>query len=67
LKDFHHVHKTWSDRAQEMFYSPDGLKGVSITANPDGKGVFAVTYMKLSSNLTTKQEDAFDPSNPSCK
>jgi hypothetical protein len=67
LKDFHHVHKVWSNRAQEMFYSPDGSKGVSITATPDGKRVFAVTYMKLSANLTTHQEDLFDPSNTSCK
>jgi hypothetical protein len=67
LKDFHYVHKVWSDRPQEMFYSPDGSKGVSITGIPDGKRVFAVTYMKFSSNLTTHQEDAFDPSNPSCK
>jgi hypothetical protein len=67
LKDFHYVHKVWSDRPQEMFYSPDGSKGISITGTPDGKYVFAVTYMKLSSNLTTHQEDAFDPSNASCK
>jgi hypothetical protein len=67
LKSFHYVHKVWGDRAQEMFYSPDGSKGVGITGTPDGKKVFAVTYMKFSSNLTTHQEDAFDPSNPSCK
>ncbi|HEY1676926.1 MAG TPA: hypothetical protein VGG04_04420 [Candidatus Sulfotelmatobacter sp.] len=67
LKDFHHVHKVWSERAQEMFYSPDGSKGITITATPDGKRVFAVTYIKLSGNLTTHQEDTFDPSNPSCK
>lgn len=67
LKSFHYVHKVWDNRAQEIFYSPDGSRGVGITGVPDGKGVFAVTYMKFSSNLTTHQEDAFDPSNPSCK
>jgi hypothetical protein len=67
LKDFHYVHKVWDNRAQELFYSPDGMKAVGITGVPDGKGVFAVTYMKLSSKLTTHQEDAFDPSNPACK
>ena len=67
LKSFHYVHKTWSDRPQESFFSPDGSKGIGITGTPDGKRVFAVTYMKFSSNLTTQQEDAFDPSNPSCK
>jgi hypothetical protein len=67
LKNFHYVHKVWDARPQELFYSPDGSRGVSITGTPDGKGVFAVTYIKLSSNLTTHQEDAFDPSNPNCK
>lgn len=67
LKNFHYVHKVWDNRAQEIFYSPDGSRGVGITGTPDGKGVFAVTYMKFSSNLTTRQENAFDPSNPTCK
>jgi hypothetical protein len=67
LKGFHYVHKMWSDRAQEMFYSPDGSKGISITGVPSGKRVFAVTYIKFSANLTTHQQDAFDPSNPTCK
>lgn len=67
LKSFHYVHKVWDDRAQEMFYSPDGSRGISITGTPDGKGVFDVGYIKLSSNLTTHQEDAFEPSNPGCK
>lgn len=67
LKNFHYVHKMWDNRAQELFYSPDGSKGVGLTGIPDGKRVFAVTYMKFSSNLTTHQEDAFSPSNPSCK
>jgi hypothetical protein len=50
-----------------MFYSADGSKGVSITGIQDGEGVFNVVYLKMSSRLTTHQEDAFDPSNPSCK
>jgi hypothetical protein len=67
LNSFHYVHKVWSNRAQEMFYSADGSKGVSITGIQDGEGVFNVVYLKMSSRLTTHQEDAFDPSNPSCK
>lgn len=67
LKNFHYVHKVWDNRAQELFYSPDGSRGVGITGNPDGKGVFAVAYIKISANLTIHQEDAFEPSNPSCK
>lgn len=67
LNGFHYVHKEWSKRAQEMFYSPDGSKGVSLTGSPSGPGVYAVTYMKMPVKLTTHQMDAFDPSNPSCK
>lgn len=67
LKNFHYVHKLWSDRAQELFYSPDGSRATGITGTPDGKRVFAVTYMKFSSNLTEHQENAFSPSNPGCK
>lgn len=67
LKNFHYVHKVWDNRAQELFYSPDGSKAVGITGIPDGKGVFAVAYIKLSSNLTVHQEDAYSPANPTCK
>jgi hypothetical protein len=68
VKDAHYVHKVWSNRAQEMFYSADGLSGVSITGSPNGPGVFAVTYMKVSAPaLTIAQMDAFSPSNSACK
>jgi hypothetical protein len=67
LKGFHYVHKAWDNRAQELFYSPEGSKAIGITGIPDGTGVFSVAFMKLSSNLTTHQEDAFDPTNPTCK
>ena len=67
LKNFHYVHQVWGDRAQELFYSPDGSKSIGITGIPDGKGVFAVTYMKFSSNLTAHQQEEFSPSNPGCK
>jgi hypothetical protein len=67
LKGSHYVHKVWSERAQEMFYSSDGSRGVSLTGSKGGPGVYAVTYMKMSAPLTTAQMDAFSPSNPSCK
>jgi hypothetical protein len=67
LKGFHHVHKTWSERAQETFYSPDGSKGVTVTGSKGGARVFAVSYMKMSANLTVHEMDAFGPDNPSCK
>ncbi|MDQ6893315.1 MAG: hypothetical protein M3167_11645 [Acidobacteriota bacterium] len=67
LKGFHHVHKVWSKRAQELFYNSDGSNGVGLTGSATGPGVFAVSYMKMSVKLTTRQMDAFDPSNPHCK
>jgi|SRR5690242_5736580 len=67
LKNFHYVHKVWEERAQEMFYSPDGLTGASITGNRGGPGVYNVAYIKLAERLTTHQMDAFSPDNPSCK
>jgi hypothetical protein len=68
LKGAHYVHKVWSNRAQEMFYSADGSTGVSLTANASGPGVYSVAYMKISAPpLSTKQMDAFEPSNPQCK
>jgi len=67
LRGFHYVHQMWSDRAQEMFYSPDGSTNVTITGVPRGDGVFAVSYISVSGGLTTHQMDAFGPSNPSCK
>jgi hypothetical protein len=50
-----------------MFYSADGSAGVSLTANTSGPGVYSVAYMKISTPLSTKQMDAFEPSNPQCK
>ena len=67
FKGFRHVHKVWSERPQEMFYSPDGSRGVSITGGKGTPRVFAVSYMKMSANLTTREMDAFGPDNPSCK
>jgi hypothetical protein len=67
LKGAHYVHKVWSNRAQEMFYGADGSTGVSLTANVSGPGVYSVAYMKMSAPLSTKQMDAFEPSNPQCK
>ena len=67
LKGYHYVHKIWNHRAQEMFYSPDGAKGVSLTGNAVGAGVFSASYLKMSVNLTTHEMDSFSPDNPSCK
>ena len=67
LKGFHYVHQMWSNRAQEMFYSPDGSTGITITGVPKGDDVFAVSYLSVTGGLTTHQMDSFSPSNPSCK
>jgi hypothetical protein len=67
LPGFLHVHQVWANRAQELFYSSDGTKGISITGTPQGGLVFAITYIKISGSLTTHQQQAFSPSNASCK
>lgn len=67
LKGFHYVHQTWSDRPQEMFYSADGTKGVTLTGVPRGSKVFAASYLSVSPGLTAHEMEAFSPSNPSCK
>ena len=67
MKGAHYVHKMWSNRAQEMFYSPDGLSGVTITGSPSRPGVFAVSYLKMSTPITTHQMDLFAPNNTTCK
>jgi len=67
LKGFHYVHQTWSNRPQEMFYSADGTKGVTLTGVPQGSKVFAASYLSVSPGLTAHEMEAFSPSNPSCK
>jgi hypothetical protein len=67
LKGFHYFHQSWNHRAQEMFYSPDGTTGVSLTGNAVGAGVFSASYLKMSAALTTHEMEAFSPDNPSCK
>jgi hypothetical protein len=67
LENFHYVHKIWNKRAQDMFYSPDGLTGTSITGSAVGPGVFSVSYLKMSVRLTAHDMDVFSPTNPSCK
>ena len=66
LPNGHYVHAHWMDRPQESFYSADGKRGVTITGVPKGTRVFMLTYAKLASPLTTRQEDAFSPNDPNC-
>ena len=67
LSGFHYIHKMWDGRAQEMFYSPDGSKGVTITGNAVDSGAFAAAFMSMPGKLTKQQMDAFSPNDPSCK
>lgn len=67
LPGFHYVHKFWDDRPQEMFYSADGSKGVSLTGKPKGPGVFAIAYMRMATNLTLHEMDVYSPDKGSCK
>ena len=67
LKGFTYGHQMWADRAQEMFYSPDGTSGVTLTGMPNGEGVFAVSYEKMAPGLKPEQLVKFSPNNPTCK
>ncbi len=67
LPGYQYVHTEWSNRPQEMFFAPDGTKGVSITGTPQGGLVFAISYMKLSAAVPVQKLKSFSPNNPSCK
>ena len=67
LKGFQYFHRSWDDRPQEMFYSADGTKGVTITGIPKENTVYAVSYLTFSPGLTTHEMEVVDPKNPSCK
>jgi len=67
LKGFHYFHQNWNNRPQEVFYSADGTKGVTLTGVPKADGVFAASYASISPGLTTREMEAFRPMNPSCK
>ena len=68
LKGFHYFHKSWDDRPQELFYSADGTKGVTLTGVPKGDALFAVSYASISPGLTAHEMEAFNPqTNRSCK
>jgi len=55
LPGYHMVHAFWSDRSQDTFFSPDGMKGVTITGTPKSDRVFSVTYLSLKTGLTEHQ------------
>ena len=67
LKGFRYFHQTWDNRPQEMFYSADGTKGVTLTGMPEGGEVFSASYLSVAPGLTAHEMAAFSPSNPSCK
>jgi hypothetical protein len=67
LKGFHYFHQNWDNRPQEVFYSADGTKGVTLTGVPKGDKVFAASYASISPGLNTHEMQVFSPTNPSCK
>ncbi len=67
LKNYHYVHQTWQNRAQESLYSPDGTRGVSLTSVQNGEQLDSVSFATIEGGLTTHQMDAFSPTNGDCK
>ena len=55
LPGYHMVHAFWDDRSQDTFFSPDGMKGVTIKGTPKSDRVFSVTYLSLKTGLTEHQ------------
>jgi hypothetical protein len=67
LPGFHYFHALWIGHPQELFYSPDGTKGVDITGNSNSAKVYSISYLSIQPGLTEHEMQAFSPSNASCK
>jgi hypothetical protein len=67
LSGFHYFHATWIDHPQDLFYSPDGTKGVNVTGSKSSDRVFSISYLVIKPGLTEHEMAVFSPSNASCK
>jgi hypothetical protein len=67
LPGYRYYHTTWNDRPQELFYSPDGTKGVNVIGTPTTDKVFQISYLVIQPGLTEHEIAAFSPANPSCR
>jgi hypothetical protein len=67
LPGYHYFHQIWLGRPQELFYSPDGTKGVNIVGNSNNDKVLSISYLSIHPGLTEHEMAAFSPTNASCK
>lgn len=67
LNGFRYFHRSWNDNPQEMFYSADGTKGVTVTGAAKYGTVISVSYLTFSPAMTPHEMEAFSPKNLKCK
>lgn len=55
-----------SNRSQDTFFLPDGLREVTITGTPGSDAVFAITYGRFAQALTAKEMAGFNTGKQAC-
>ncbi|MEO6928072.1 MAG: hypothetical protein ABI190_02805 [Casimicrobiaceae bacterium] len=55
-----------SNRTQDTFFLPDGLREVTITGTPNSDAVFAISYGRFASALTPKEMAGFNTGKQAC-
>lgn len=55
-----------SDRTQDTFFLPDGLREVTITGTPKSDAVYAISYGRFASALTSKEMAGFNTGIEAC-
>ena len=55
-----------SNRTQDTFFLPDGLREVTITGTPGSDAVYAITYGRFASALTDKEMAGFNSGKQAC-
>jgi hypothetical protein len=67
LPGYRYYQEKWNNRPQELFYSPDGTKGVNVIGTPTTDKVFQISYLVIQPGLTEHEMAVFRPENPACK
>ncbi len=67
LPGYHYFHQIWIGHPQELFYSPDGTKGVNIVGNSNDDKILSISYLSIQPGLTEHEMAAFSPTHASCK
>jgi hypothetical protein len=55
-----------SNRTQDTFFLPDGLREVTITGTPGSDAVYAITYGRFGSALSAKEMAGFNTGKQTC-